>query len=418
MLFLLHWFTSHHVKEGRTMKLFWILSALAAVTLLQAEEINEKWETNENCNACHMDISKRWETSRHANSHFSKNDLFKKSLEYMVRKNPTLILDEMKVECAKCHNPRITKKTVEEKDKYLLLMGIEENKQEMQKVLNTENMKNGINCVVCHNIDEIHLDKSKGSEGMNSVKFGEQGTMFGPFDDADSPYHKTAQRAHFSSDDPTLCFVCHHSASNKHGVEVYATGKEYDASGSAEGCRDCHMSGKFEGFASNYSKNGGTPKPRMVREHRFASVDNSNIMINYIDVKSSTRKGKFILTITNKSPHFIPTGYGLREIILHVDYFDKADKKVGEARKVLAAKWLDAKGEETIPHLATSKAKDTRLAGNTTQDYLFDVPQGANYAKYTFSYRLISEKMAKTIGVTDPFFLKEYIFSERRIHLD
>ena len=63
------------------MKLFGILSVLTAIMVLQAEEINEKWETNENCNACHMDISKRWETSRHANSHFSKNDLFKKSLE-------------------------------------------------------------------------------------------------------------------------------------------------------------------------------------------------------------------------------------------------------------------------------------------------------------------------------------------------
>lgn len=400
------------------MKLFWIVFSLLAVDMLQAEEISKKYETNENCNACHMEISKRWETSRHSNSHFSKNDLFKKSLEYMVRKNPTLILDEMKVECAKCHNPRITKKTVAEKDKYLLLMGIEENKEEMERVLNTENMKNGINCVVCHNIDEIHLDKSKGSEGMNSVKFGKQGTMFGPFDDAVSPYHKTAQRVHFMSDDPTLCFVCHHSASNSHGVEVYATGKEYDEMGSKEGCKECHMSEKFEGFASNYSVAGDKPKPRMVREHRFASVDNSNIMINYIDVKSSTRGGKFTLTLKNKTPHFIPTGYGLREIILHVDYFDRSDKKVGEEKKVLASKWVDDKGEETIPHLAKSKSKDTRLAGNTTEEYTFDVPKGATHAKYTFSYRLISEKMAKEIGVTDPFFLKEYIFSERRIYLD
>ena len=400
------------------MKLFRISFILVAIMVLQAEEINVKWETNENCNACHMDISKRWETSRHANSHFSKNDLFRKSLEYMVQKNPTLILDEVKVDCAKCHNPRITKKTVEDKDKYLLLMGIEEKKQEMQHVLNTENMKNGINCVVCHNIDEIHLDKSKGSQGMNNVKFGEQGMMFGPFDDADSPYHQTAQREHFASDDPSLCFVCHYSTSNKHGVEVYATGKEYDASGSAEGCRDCHMSGKFEGFASNYSKDGGGPKPRMVREHRFASVDNSNIMIDHIDIKTAVRGESFILTLQNKTPHAIPTGYGLREIILNVAYFDKTDKKVGEERKVLAAKWLDVKGEETIPHLANSKSQDTRLPANTTQEYLFKIPQGAMYAKYTFSYRLISEKMAQTIGVTDPFFLKEYLFLERRIHLD
>jgi hypothetical protein len=279
-------------------------------------------------------------------------------------------------------------------------------------------MKNGINCVVCHNIEEIHLDKTKGSQGMNSVKFGPQGTMFGPFDDADSPYHNTAQRPHFIGNDPTLCFACHYSTENKHGVEVYATGKEYDATASEEGCKDCHMSKKYEGHASNYTKDGRKPKPRMVREHRFASVDNSNIMIDHIDIKSRTERGKFIINLKNRTPHHIPTGYGLREIMLTVNYYDKNDKKLGEDRKVLASKWLDDNGEQTIPHMAKSKVEDTRLKGNSAKDYVFNVPKGAMYAKYIFSYRLISEEMAKKINVTDPFFLKEYVFSERRIHLN
>jgi len=406
------------VYGGREMKLRWVVLSVLLLNGVHAEEINKKWETNHNCEACHMNISSKWETSRHANSHVSKNDLFKKSLEYIVRKNPKLILDEMEVECAKCHNPRITKTTVEDKDKYLLLMGIEENKKEMEHVLNTENMKNGINCVVCHNVEEIHFDKTKGSQGFEGVKFGPQGTMFGPFNDAVSPYHKTMQKNHFVGNDPTLCFTCHYGTKNRQGVEVYATGKEYSASGSAEGCKDCHMSKPYEGVASNYAPDGGKPKPRMVREHRFASVDNSNIMIDYIDIKTSTQPGKFILNLKNRTPHMIPTGYGLREIILKVVFFDKNDKEVGEKKEVLAAKWKDSTGQETIPHLATSKIDDSRLAGNMAKDYIFDVPQGASYAKYIFSYRLISEKMAKEIGITDPFFLKEYVFSEQRIHLD
>jgi hypothetical protein len=399
------------------MKLFWVVSSLLLLTSLYGQEINEKYETNENCQACHLKISSKWETSRHSNSHFSKNDLFKKTLEYMVRQEPTLILDEVKVDCAQCHNPRITKKKVEDKDKYLLLMGIEENKAEMEHVLNTKNMQNGINCVVCHNIDEIHLDKRKGSEGMFSVKFGKQGTMFGPFADAVSPYHKTEQRAHFVGDEPTLCFACHYSTDNVHGLEVYSTGREYDTKGSKQGCKDCHMSEKSMGVASNYAKDGGKPKPRMVREHRFASVDNSNIMINYVDIKSKTKGDKFILTVKNNSPHKIPTGYGLREIMLKVAYFDKSDKKVGEDRKVLEAKWVDDAGKMTTPHMAKSKALDTRLDGYTQKDYVFTIPKGATYARYTFSYRLISEKMAKVLGITDPFFLKEYVFSNQRIYL-
>ena len=400
-----------------------VLGLFLMVSLFANEELGKKWQSNKNCEACHTEISKKWETSRHSNSHFSKNDLFKKSLMYMIQKNPTLILDELKVSCATCHNPRITQDSVSRTDKFLLLMDIEDTKEKYHKALNTKSMKNGINCVVCHNVDEIHLDKSKGSQGMHNIVFGPQGTMFGPFENANSPYHKTEKRDHFVNDDPKLCFACHYSAQNRHGLEVYATGKEYDtfypdnASENAEGCKACHMSEKRKGVASNYAKAGETPKERMVREHRFASVDNSNILNDYIDVKSKVRDGKFVINIKNNTPHHIPTGYGLREIILQVIYYDKNDKVVGKGKSVLGAKWKDKKGQETIPHLAIGKLEDTRLAGKSSKDYTFSIPENAKYAKYKFSYRLISEKMAEEIGVTDKFFLKEYVFSEQRVHL-
>ena len=394
------------------------MSILLIVSLAASEEIGKKWESNENCEACHMDISSKWETSRHSNSHFSKNDLFKKSLMYIVGKKPTLILDEVKMDCAKCHNPRISKSKLSNDDKVSLLMGHDSTKEEYKKTLNSKNMKNGINCVVCHNIDKIHLDKKIGSTGMNSITFGPQGTMFGPFSDANSPYHKTEQRPHFTDDNPQLCFACHYSAKNHQGLEVYATGKEYDQfSNGDEGCKECHMSSKKKSFASNYSKVGEKPKERMVREHRFASVDNSNILNDYIDVKSSTQDGKFVINIKNNTPHKIPTGYGLREIILKVTYLDKNDKEVGKKRYVLGAKWKDKKGNSTIPHLAESMVKDTRLEGKSSKNYKFPIPKDAVYAKYSFSYRLISEEMGKALDVTDQFFLKEYTFSEQRVHL-
>lgn len=399
-----------------------VISLLLIGALFAAEDIGKKWESNENCEACHTEISSKWETSRHSNSHFSKNDLFKKSLMYMVKENYKFSLNELKVTCAKCHNPRITQKSVTENDKYLLMMDLGHVKEGYDKKLNTKNMKNGINCVVCHNVDKIHLDKSKGSQGLNNITFGPQGTMYGPFDDADSPYHKTEKRDHFINDDPKLCFVCHYSTDNHNGIEVYATGKEYDmysqdTNETVEGCKTCHMSDKRKGFASNHARVGKKPKERMVREHRFASVDNSNILNDHIDVKSSTRNGSFVINIKNNTPHNIPTGYGLREIFLKVTYFDKNDKLVGKDQTVLGAQWRSAKGKPTIPHMATLKVKDTRLAGKSSKDYTFTIPKGAVYAKYTFSYRLISEEMAKEIGITDEFFLKEYTFSEQRVHL-
>jgi len=404
---------------GEKMRIYIVIVGFLCTMWLHASEsVDIKWQSNKNCEACHQEISGKWETSRHANSHFSKNDLFKKSLEYIVQKNPTRILDELKVECAQCHNPRLAKSSMSDEEKVGLLLGDTDTKENFNSMLNNKNMKNGINCVVCHNVDKIHLNKSKGSQGMHSITFGKQGTMFGPFSDAVSSYHKTQKRDHFVGNDPKLCFACHYSMKNKHGVEVYATGKEYDAfSKNKEGCKDCHMSKKREGFASNHAAVGKKPKKRMVRTHRFASVDNSNILNDYVDIKSKTKGNNFIITLKNRTPHKIPTGYGLREILLKVTFLDKNDKVIGKTSYTLGVTWKDEQGAVTIPHLAKKVVRDTRMKGKSTVAYKFPITKGAVYAKYSFSYRLISEGLAKTIGVTDAFFLREYTFFEQRVHL-
>ncbi len=381
-------------------------------------ELDKKWVSNKNCEACHQDISKHWETSRHSNSHFSKNDLYKKSLEYMVLKNPKLIFDEIKIKCAKCHNPRISKTSIKDDEKILLALGVDSIKKEFRDILNNEQMKHGINCVVCHNIDEIHLDKEIGSQGLDGVKFGVQGTMFGPFEDTKSPYHKTQYKAHFANDSATLCFTCHYSHNNEQGIEVYSTGKEYDSIQSDEGCKSCHMSKKKKGVASNYSKAGEKPKVRMVRDHRFSSVDNSTILQDNIDIKSYKEEQNLIIELSNNSPHSIPTGYGLREIVIIVQFYNKDNKKINQKQlEVLGALWHDKKGKATLPFMATIKVKDTRIAPKSTQQYTFTLPKGAKSATYILSYRFINKKMARIIGVSDPFFLKEYKIKEESLDL-
>ena len=177
------------------------------------------------------------------------------------------------------------------------------------------------------------------------------------------------------------------------------------------------MSKKYKGVASNYAPVGKAPKERMVRKHRFASVDNSNILNDYVDVRGTTEGDKFVIKVTNRAPHKIPTGYGLREIILKVTFLDKNEKVLAKKRYVLGTKWADEKGKPTIPHLAKKVVKDTRMDGKSTNAYKFPIPQDAVYAKYSFSYRLVPEDLAKELGVTDPFFLREYVFTEQRVHL-
>ncbi|RUM47120.1 MAG: hypothetical protein DSY80_01190 [Desulfocapsa sp.] len=408
------------------MKLLIILVALS-VNAFSGEVMNKLWESSKNCYPCHKEIVKTWRTSRHAHSHFGKNDLFKKSLLYMTKKNPTMILDEMKMKCAQCHNPRIVKSTLDGDDKISLLMGHKSTQKAYRDMLGSTNMKDGINCLVCHNVDKIHLDKSKGSQGMNSIVFGPQGTMYGPFRDASTVYHQSVHKEHFDRDEPTLCFSCHYSGTNQHGLEVYSTGREYDKTLKKKGkeitgCKKCHMSRRKSGHASNYSKAGERPKKRMVRAHRFASVDNSDILEKYIDVSGRVAQSNLFtflfIKITNHSPHKLPSGYGLRELTINVKFFDMHDVPLGSAKKVMGAVWGDAEGKPTIPHLASSLLKDTRIKGLSSKEYVFDIPKKAKYVTYVMTYRLVSETMSKEIGISDPFFKKEYTFFESRIPVE
>ena len=377
--------------------------------------------TSDNCIICHTQFAKKWHTSRHAMSHFSKNDLFKKSLMFITREHPEKLLSEMKLKCAKCHNPRVTLSSIDNDDKISLLLGDSNTEQEIHKVLNSKNMKDGINCLVCHNVDRIHLNKAEGSQGVNSITFGPKGTIFGPFKDAPSPYHTSVQRDHFVGDDPTLCFACHYGMKNEHGLTVYATGSEYDTNqkrhgaNAVTGCKSCHMSPLEKGVASSYTEGNSVPKSRMIRKHRFASVDNSDIVKKHVSITDRTENDQYIIRIENNAPHKLPTGYGLRELILQVDFYDIGGKKLKNISRVIGVKWKDAKGEMTIPHLAASMLDDTRIEPQSHRDFPFPIPPGSTQVHYRFFYRLIGHVMARKLNITDPFFLKNYVIVDKKV---
>lgn len=386
----------------------WIF-VLAAVSL-GAGTIDQRYATNANCQACHMQISKQWETSRHAHSHFTKNDLYDKSIRYLLAHNILKTREELVVECAKCHNPRIEKRKINNADKLGLLLEIDT--ETMDKMINSATMRNGINCIVCHNVEEIHLQKENPKiRGFDAVKFGPQGIMFGPFDGAKSPYHLTRKQNFFVEDPNRLCFVCHYSDRNAHGVEIYATGREYEAASSNGGklhCIECHMSGKKEGVASNYRGKGGMVE-RRVRDHLFASIDNSTMYKKYLDADARIADGKVEITLTNRAPHKVPTGYGLRRLELQLLFVGEKDRKTGEAHKVFSAVWTDKNGEPTIPHLAAKKVEDQRIPAYGKLTESFPIPSGTRLINYKLIYRQIGKELAKKLGVSDPFFTRAMV---------
>jgi hypothetical protein len=168
------------------------------------------------------------------------------------------------------------------------------------------------------------------------------------------------------------------------------------------------MSGKKAGVASNYSGKGGMVE-RRVRDHLFASIDNSAMYKKYLDVGARISDGNVEITLENRSPHRVPTGYGLRRLELRLIFVGKGDKRMGEARKVFSAVWKDEKGEPTIPHLAVEKAEDHRIPSYGKLTWSFPIPPGTRLVNYKLIYRQIGEEMAKKLGVTDPFFTREYV---------
>ena len=380
-----------------------------------AEKIDKRYASNKNCQACHRAISQQWESSRHAHSHFLKNQLYDRTLEYLLRQNPLKAKEEMLAECAKCHNPRIEKRHIAKTDKLQLLLDLD--KEEVEKVFYTETMQNGINCIVCHNVKEVHWDANGTQRGYDAVTFGPQGVMYGPFKGAKSPYHKTEYNPLFVEHPNRLCLACHYGDRNQQGVKVYATGEEYaSVSGNPPSCISCHMSEKKEGVASNYRQSEGTVF-RKVRDHLFASIDNSQIHKRYLKLSGSVVGNKVRITLRNDTPHKVPTGYGLRVLELQVQFIGKEEKLLGEKIRRFEALWADAKGRPTVPHHASSLLKDDRLPPQTEIKEEYELPKGTRFVSYRLIYRQISEEMAGKLKVDDPFFTRSFLLHNGLIEL-
>jgi len=312
----------------KLIKIFFVM--LFLTFLNYSKGIDKKYQTNADCQACHLKISKDWEKSKHFHSHYTKNELYNNVLEYIVVKDILKIKEEIIVYCAKCHNPRIEKRAVSEIDKIGKLLDIDE--QTLYKMINTAYMKNGINCIVCHNVMSIEQNNSR--VGFDAVKFGPQGVMYGPFKGAKSPYHLTKQKDFFKKEPNKLCMVCHKSGTNRFGLKVYTTGEEYlefknSSDDEVQNCVECHMSGEKNGVASNYRGEGGMVN-RMVRDHIFRGI---GIIKNgkYLTLSKKLLGDEFSVKISNFIPHKFPTGYGLREVELQVKFYDK-NKKIIESK--------------------------------------------------------------------------------------
>ncbi len=380
-----------------------LLTGVSSATPEAAPELNDKYHDSSNCKSCHMPIVREWQKSYHAKSHFASNEYLRASMEYVQRKTRKSI-NAVKVQCAVCHNPRIA--VTETGVDYEIAAVMELDKgSAVNKAVNSDDIAEGINCLVCHNVDSIDESLPASKRGIHRIKWNPVGTMSGPFADANSPYHKTQQRKFFSEDPKKLCFVCHANDRSVSGLVFANTEKEYKET--EKQCADCHMSPKREGVASTLPIENGRAKKRMVREHSFVGAHSASMWEEALAISGKKEGKKLHLTVINKNPHNIPTGFGAREIVIDIVYMS-GSATVEKQELSLTQHYTDKRGKVTIPHLAVKATKDFSIPANGTRKFSVDIPKGAGNAIVTVSYRLVNNEIHELLD------LKEKQWSEKK----
>jgi hypothetical protein len=279
-------------------------------------------------------------------------------------------------------------------------------------------IKDGVNCIVCHNIKEIHLSKDPGKRGKDTIVWGPNDTMVGPFKDAKSPYHKTAYVPFFKEDPNKLCFVCHYNERSAYGTLIGSTGPEYEKSGSKKTCVACHMGPEVKGHAAQVRiANSTAGKERSLRHHLFAGARNGDVVADAIDMDYKQVGRKVTITLQNLVPHKLPTGFGGRVMRLEALYYDAGGKELGRKGYDMSVTYLDAKGQETVPYLAKRVKADTRLQPGEKRAFVFKAPKGTRYVQIRLDYYLIDPKWAEKLRIEDSEATKAYKIASSRIEL-
>lgn len=382
-------------------------------------KIPDKYAVSKNCAVCHLQKAKDWRTTWHSRSHISKNPLYKKVLDFLSHKHAKFT-QQYAVSCGQCHNPRMEIKSVNDNDQsleYAKLLGIHMKVTEkVNKALDNKTVKEGISCIVCHNIKKIKNSKNINDRGYKDIIFGPPNVMVGPFKESNRPvYHKMMQGSHFLHKNVNkICFICHYGY-KKNGHFYYKTGIEYKKSKSNEKCVDCHMGKpKVEIVAPNI--NNKSAVARVTRRHLFKAARNSDILKHSLKISTSVNNGILSLKLINITPHNVPTGFSGRSIVIAVQ-FKKSKKILKKYIKKITMKYIDQNNNETLSYDADKLVFDNRFKPNETKIFNFSIPSGSNDIVINIYYRLIKKSLVSPLKIKDPIFLKKYPIYYKDINL-
>jgi len=383
---------------------------LSALYGAQAVDVGERFKSSKSCKVCHKRIVDEWSHSWHAKSHFQKDEYFRKSLEYVSKKSHKS-LNATKVQCATCHNPRISVTSTDDAYEVAAVMGLNKG-DKVEKAVNDKTISEGINCVVCHNVDKIHDEYDASKRGINRVEWTQSGTMTGPYNDAKSPYHKTKHHDFMDKNPNKLCFVCH--ANDKSVKGLVFTNIESEYKKGAKSCVSCHMGEKKWDVAATYKMNGKAKK-RDVRNHGFMGAHSEKMWKDALSLKLAEKNGKLMVEIINPQPHNIPSGFGARELLLDVVY-KNGNTVLDEKKIALTQHYTRKHNKVTIPHLAKKVSKDASIPAEGKKVLLVKKIAGSSSIEVTLYYKLVNDEVRSLLKLKDPTFSKKYFITSETIY--
>lgn len=385
---------------------------LALMTMLMADaapQLDEKFAESSKCRPCHAEKVKEWSSSWHAKSHYESDEYLRKSIDYVGRKS-RMSHNAVKVRCAACHNPRIavTETGLDYEIQAVMKLG---RLSDVDRALESDSLNEGINCLVCHNVDKIDTKADASVRGVHRLHWNKVGIMSGPIDDANSPYHKTQSRTFFKEESDQLCLTCHANDRSEEGLLFANTEKEMK--NSKKQCVDCHMSPYKSGFASNLPIEDKKPKRRMVREHGFVGAHTPWLWEGALTLDIERKGKQLLVTMENDNPHNIPTGFGARELILDIQY-KVGSKTIRQERVSLTQHYKDKRGKPTIPHLAKEASVDLSVPALGSKTIALSPPEGTGSVSVALSYRLVNDEVRELLGLEERIWSKKMPIDKSR----
>lgn len=332
-----------------------------------------RFQSAENCRACHSQIYDEWKRSWMAKAYTHKmfqtaNEGWKAYAKDKPNLDPAA--------CLRCHAP----------------LALLTNDREVKTALSQE----GVSCDVCHTIAGV-----KKEQGKWSFVFDPSGIKYGarPIAAA-TPAHETRYSAALRTAE--ICAGCHFDADAK-GMPLEWTYREWRESSYPERgifCQDCHM--RLAQANPLGASSGAEKTPRI--SHAFEGGHSTSTLLKgavTIRIIPQNDAHQIQVELINSGVgHNFPTkGAHPNQLILTLTGKDEAGAVIHEDKRVYALTNLNAQGKPATPAEPVASLQDTTLKPLETRIETFAVAslEKVRTMEVVLRYHLIPDWLGKQL---------------------